>query len=108
MEGELVDPEEQENSTELVPLKPRPPPRVGNLASLPQIRREIAHVYRDARRGAIETQDGSRLIYMLDRLFDAEHARVKMSELERQRTEQGMPVFTGFDVKLLPTGESNE
>ena len=102
LEGELVEPEDKDT------LPGKKGPYVGNLATLPQIRKEMSQVYRQARKRIIPIDDGSRLMYMLKGILDAEAMRMKMTELERQRAEQGMPVFTGFDVKLLPTGESNE
>jgi hypothetical protein len=45
-------------------LSPNPPPRVGRLDSLRDVRRELSRVYRDARQEKISTVDGSRLAFM--------------------------------------------
>ncbi|MGL1834420.1 hypothetical protein ACKVEX_12515 [Rhodocyclaceae bacterium SMB388] len=55
------------------------------LCSADEIRAEMARVYRDMRRGMIETQDGTRLAYVLDRLLKAREAadtekRIEMLE----------------------------
>ena len=45
----------------------RPPrPRRPSLQTLPEVRREMARVYRDMRHGRIKTQDGTRLTYVPD------------------------------------------
>lgn len=47
---------------------PRTPPlKLDNLRS---IRDELGRVYRQARSGKLNTQDGTRLVYMLDKLRD--------------------------------------
>jgi hypothetical protein len=43
------------------------PPQI-KLKTLDNVRQEMARVYRDARQGRIDTQEGSRLIYMLGQL----------------------------------------
>ena len=48
-----------------------PTPQKINLHTLAAIRREMAAVYRDMRADRIEKQDGTRLIYALDRLREA-------------------------------------
>ena len=41
-----------------------PTPRI-NLASIEDLRREMGRVYREMRSGTIETQEGTRLVYVL-------------------------------------------
>lgn len=48
-----------------------PTPKKIDLRNAEAIRRELASVYRDMRSGRIETQDGTRLGYMLDLLGKA-------------------------------------
>lgn len=49
-------------------LKVLPTPRRIDLANLEQVRQEMARVYRDMRAGTIESQDGTRLVYVLAQL----------------------------------------
>lgn len=49
-------------------LKVLPTPRRIDLATLEQVRQEMARVYRDMRAGIIESQDGTRLVYVLAQL----------------------------------------
>lgn len=44
-----------------------PTPKI-KLATIEDCRREMASVYRDARSGRIDSQDGSRFIYMLSQI----------------------------------------
>lgn len=53
---------------ELLPLGATPRPRRPSLQTLPEVRREMARVYRDMRHGRIETQDGTRLTYVLTQI----------------------------------------
>lgn len=53
---------------EVINPAPRRTPAKINLSTLHDLRREMARVYRDARAGRIETQDASRLTYMLGEL----------------------------------------
>lgn len=46
-------------------LQVLPTPRRIDLANLEQVRQEMARVYRDMRHGSIESQDGTRLVYVL-------------------------------------------
>lgn len=48
-------------------LRVLPSPRL-NLNNLEALRREMGRVYRDMRAGKIETQDGTRLVYVLAEL----------------------------------------
>lgn len=59
---------------------PRTPPL--KLDSLRSIRDELGRVYRQARVGKLDTQDGTRLVYMLDKLRDL----VIVIELEERLT----------------------
>ena len=73
------------------PEKAAPPIR---LASLEEIRREMASVYRDMRRGTIETQDGTRLVYVLGEL-------VKVAKAEAEQETAAPPAPPTLDVSLL-------
>ncbi|SEF42640.1 hypothetical protein [Nitrosomonas ureae] len=48
-------------------LQAIPTPKI-KLATIDDCRREMASVYRDARSGRINSQDGSRFIYMLSQI----------------------------------------
>lgn len=63
---------------ELVPI---PPPKI-DLRDAHAIRRELASVYRDMRNGTIETQDGTRLAYVLDMIRKAYETAVMQERLE--------------------------
>jgi hypothetical protein len=52
----------------LIPRAPSPRPRRPNLQTLPDVRREMARVYREMRHGRIEAQDGTRLTYVLTQI----------------------------------------
>lgn len=54
-----------------------PTPRI-NLSSLEDIRREGCRVYREIRSGKIPSSDGTRLIYVLDRIAHM----IEMGQLE--------------------------
>ncbi len=61
------------------------PPKI-DLSDANAIRREMATVYRDMRRGNIETQDGTRLVYVLDALrkcFETSVLQQRLEVLER-------------------------
>ncbi len=62
-------------------LIPIPPPKI-DLRDAHAIRRELAAVYRDMRSGAIETQDGTRLAYVLDMIRKAYETSVIQERLE--------------------------
>ncbi|WP_298158502.1 hypothetical protein [Ferrovum sp.] len=51
--------------------KPDPTPKQIKLKTLDDVRLEMSRVYRDARQGRIDCQEGSRLIYMLGALGKA-------------------------------------
>ena len=63
---------------ELVPI---PPPKI-DLRDAHAIRRELSSVYRDMRNGTIETQDGTRLAYVLDMIRKAYETSVMQERLE--------------------------
>jgi len=52
----------------LLPLTPAPRPRRPNFQTLPHVRREMARVYRDIRHGRIESQEGTRMTYVLTQI----------------------------------------
>lgn len=57
------------------------PPKI-DLRDAHAIRRELAAVYRDMRAGRIETQDGTRLAFVLDRLLKAYEASLLQDRIE--------------------------
>lgn len=57
--------------------------RIGRLDSVGGVVREMAKVYREARRGELKTEEGTRLIYMLREIRGA----LEGSELERRVAE---------------------
>ena len=66
------------HSGELVPI---PPPKI-DLRDAHAIRRELAAVYRDMRSGTIETQEGTRLAYVLDMIRKAYETSIMQERLE--------------------------
>ena len=63
-----------------------PPAKRINLHDSHAIRRELASVYRDMRSGAIETQDGTRLSYVLNQLLRAYESCVLQEKIEAIET----------------------
>ena len=70
-----------------------PPPSKIDLRDANALRRELACVYRDMRSGKIETQDGTRLAYVLDlirKAFETEDLKKRIelieSTLSRRKT----------------------
>lgn len=55
-------------------------PRRINLKTLGQVRREMALVYRQMRAGAIESQDGTRYVYVLSQIGKM----IEIDEIERR------------------------
>jgi len=56
-----------------------------NLSNLDGIRREMAKVYKDMRRGSVPSQDGTRLVYVLGELrkvFEACELEKRIEALE--------------------------
>ena len=72
-----------ESKGELVNLSPAA--RI-NLHDAHAIRRELASVYRDMRSGKLETQDGTRLGYVLNQLLRAYETSVLQDKLESIET----------------------
>lgn len=73
---------ETADGTKLVPL-PTPPI---NLHNLEAVRREMARVYRDMRTRKIDSQDGTRLVYVLSQIAKVHEIEVlekKVAELEK-------------------------
>ena len=65
---------------------PTPPPKVGRLESLRDVRRELSRVYRDARQNKISTVDGSRLAFMLAtiaKIIEGSDFEARLEKLER-------------------------
>jgi hypothetical protein len=60
-------------------------PRVGRLATLPQVRRELVKIYAEVRQGRLESQEGTRLCYLLTsvaRLIETGDAEARLERLE--------------------------
>jgi len=62
-------------------LVPTPPAKI-DLRDAHSIRRELAAVYRDMRSGTIESQEGTRLAYVLDMIRKAYETSVIQERLE--------------------------
>jgi hypothetical protein len=63
-----------------------PPPRI-DLRNLEAVRREMATVYREMRAGEIRPENGTRLVYVLDRigkLIEIAQVEARLVELERR------------------------
>jgi hypothetical protein len=63
-----------------------PTPRQIKLATIEDCRREMASVYRDARTARIDSQDASRLVYMLSqigKLIEIGQIEQRLAELEK-------------------------
>lgn len=61
------------------------PPKIG-LRDAHALRRELASVYRDMRTGRIETQEGTRLAYVLDlirKAFETEDIKRRIELIEQ-------------------------
>lgn len=68
--------------------KPAPPPPASdiNLHNIAAVRREMGKVYRDTRAGKIDSQDGTRLVYILTqiaKLHEAEELERRVQQLEK-------------------------
>ena len=65
-----------------------PTPRVGQLSSLAGVRIELVKIYRSARRGELDTQDMTRLAYVLGQIAKV----IETGDLEKrlERLEQGL------------------
>lgn len=67
------------------------PPKI-DLATALDVRREMAKVYRDMRSGKIDTQDGTRLAYVLGLLvkaIDADETQERIKALQRAIANRG-------------------
>ena len=62
------------------------PPKKIPLHDAHAIRREMANIYRDMRKGEIETQEGTRLAYVLNMLQRAYEASVLQEKIESIET----------------------
>lgn len=70
-------------------LRVLPAPRL-NLNNLEALRREMSRVYRDMRGGKIETQDGTRLVYVLaelGKMFERCELEARILALENNHGE---------------------
>ncbi len=70
-------------------LLPVPTPPI-NLHDLEAVRREMARVYRDMRGGRIDTQDGTRLVYVLGQIAKVHEIAVlekRLTDLEKLTDE---------------------
>ena len=68
-------------------LRVIPPPRL-NLTTVDDIRRELGKVYRDARSGALQTQEATRLGYLLDllrKMIEAGEFERRLEQLEKDQ-----------------------
>jgi hypothetical protein len=64
---------------------PTPPPKI-DLRDAHAIRREMASVYRDMRAGNIESQEGTRFVYVLDHIrkaYETAEMQSRIDEIER-------------------------
>ncbi len=67
-----------------------PPPRIGPLHKLSGARREMARVYRGMRRGTIDPQIGTKLVYALaslGKVLESESLEARIDRLERAEEE---------------------
>ncbi len=62
-------------------LGPPPPPWV-SLSTLPEVRREMASVYRQAKAGKMDVSDATRLVYILSNIAKTIEASDVASRLE--------------------------
>lgn len=78
-----------EQGRTLEPIRRRAPKKI-NLQNAQDIRQEMARVYRDMRAGRIETSDGTKLVFVLDKLrqaYESEVMEKRMDQLEGQIVE---------------------
>jgi hypothetical protein len=81
-------------------------PRVGHLSTLGEIRREMVRIYRAVRRGDIESQEGTRLIYMLQavgKLIDGSDLSKRLDDLERGHTVPAIETNNVQEAEIVPT-----
>jgi hypothetical protein len=68
-------------------IPPPPPPRVGPLNTIQRIRGEMARLYKEARAGAVKTEDASRLAFILmslARLIETSDLEDRLNTIEHQ------------------------
>lgn len=73
-----------------VPTPPAISSRAINLHNLEAIKREMGKVYRNMRQGQIESQDGTRLVYVLSQMAKVHEIAVlekRLAALERESNE---------------------
>lgn len=73
---------------ELIPADPTP--QQIRLVTAMDCKREMARVYRDARSGRIDMQDGTRLVYMLShvgKMIEVSEFEKRIEELEKAQHE---------------------
>ena len=87
VEAEIVD--EAETSDELIP-------QIRQLATLPQIRAEMARIYRSARFGRMKTSEATRMIYMLDRIT----RNLEAQSQQRLLANVDTPAFVGLVLQI--------
>lgn len=80
-----ADAPETVDGAHLVPL-PTPPL---NLHNLDAVRREMAKVYRDMRGRRIDSQDGTRLVYVLSQIAKVHEIAVVEKKLEALEAKEG-------------------
>ena len=73
----------QENNITLLPASNK---KI-DLHDVHAVRREIGAVYRDMRRGRIESQEGTRLVYVLNVLLKAHETCTLASQIEMIKLE---------------------
>lgn len=82
--------------------KPDPAPRRIDLSSLRDVRLEMAHVYRQVDEKKMESQDGSRRVFMLRQIADViinSDLERRIAELEERQANAGTPLTR---QRLLP------
>jgi len=68
-----------------------PTPRRIDLKTMGQVRAEMARVYRQTREGKIDSQDGSRFVYMLvqiGKMVELADLEKRLESLEKQKNGQ--------------------
>lgn len=81
-----VEIQEQSGIVEGEVIAPTPPAKI-DLRNLESVRREMGKVYREMRSGALPPEQGTRLVYVLDRigkLIEVEQVEQRLNELERK------------------------
>ena len=71
-----------------VPANPSPP-RVGRLDTLARVRLEMTRLYREARIGTLESQEATRLVFILQgiaRLIEGSDHESRLDEIEKRLT----------------------